>query len=145
MCSEMHMSINTRRARRGGFSFIEVMVVVVIIGMLAGGVAYTAMGYMETAKKNRAKSDIATIADAVEAYYLQHNRYPSNEEGLDALPLKTQLDPWGRPYKYNSPATSPGRKEPFEVYTLGEDNREGGEGVNADIYSWRLAEAEQDR
>ncbi len=140
MCSEMRIR-RTPGPRRGrpGFSFIEVMVVVVIIGLLAGAVALKVTGYMDAARANRAKSDIATIVDAVEAYYLTNSRYPTNEEGLENLPLKNRLDPWGRLYEYNSP----GRDEPFEVYTLGADGREGGEGSNADLYSWQLGQAEE--
>ncbi len=124
------------RRRSAGFSFIEVMMVIVIIGLLAGGVGYYAMGYMEAAKVNRAKSDIATIEKAVEAYYLMHSQYPSNSAGLDALEsLNSRTDPWGVPYHYNRPGRD---GAPFEIYTLGEDNREGGEGVNQDIYSWNL-------
>jgi len=122
-----------------GFSLIEVMVVVVIIGMLAGAVAIKVTGYMDTAKINRAKSDIATIVDAIEAYYLSNSRYPSNDEGLENLPLKNRKDPWGRPYEYNSP----GRDEPFEVISFGADGREGGQDINADIYSWQLGETEE--
>ncbi len=124
--------------RRPGFSFIEIMVVVVIIGLLAGAVAIKVTGYMDAAKGNRARSDIATIVDAVEAFYLQHSRYPGNDEGLDNLPLKNRTDPWGRPYEYNSPA----RDEPFEVFTFGADGREGGEGIDADIFSWQLGDVE---
>ncbi len=123
--------------QRRGFSLIEVMVVVVIIGLLAGAVALRVGGYMDTAKGNRARSDIATIVDAIEANYLTTSRYPTNEEGLDKLPLKNKLDPWGRAYEYNSP----GQDEPFEVFTLGADGRPGGEGIDADIYSWQLGDA----
>lgn len=122
--------------RRRGFSLIEVMVVVVIIGMLAGAVALNVGGYMESARVNRAKSDIATIKDAIEAYYLEHSRYPSNSEGLEGLPLENRVDPWGNPYEYNSP----GREGPYEVISFGADGREGGEDANADIYSWELNE-----
>lgn len=124
--------------RRHGFSLIEVMVVVVIIGMLAGAVALKVGGYMTTARANRAQSDIASIVDAIEAYHLTHSRYPSNEEGLSVLPLEKTNDPWGRPYGYNRP----GQEGPYEVFTLGEDGREGGEGADADIYSWQLGDAE---
>jgi general secretion pathway protein G len=110
------------------------MVVVVIIGLLAGAVTLKVADYMDTAKINRAKSDIATISNAVEAYYLKNSRYPSNEEGLSKLPLKNRMDPWGQPYEYNCPAQS----EPYEVFTLGTDGRPGGDGINADIYSWQL-------
>ncbi len=133
---------SVRRRGRYGFSFIEIMVVVVIIGMLAGAVALTVTDYVTAAKVNRAKSDIATIVDAVDGYYLLHHEYPSNEEGLEAVKqLRTHTDPWGRPYQYNSPGQG---DEPYEVYTLGEDGREGGEGVNADIYSWQLHEQDKE-
>lgn len=127
----------TGAARRAaGFSFIEVMVVVVIIGLLAGAVVLRVGGYMETAKLNRAKSDIATIVNAVETFYLTHNRYPTNEEGLEPLPLKNRKDPWGRPYEYNSP----GRDGPFEVISYGADGREGGDGGDADVCSSELGD-----
>jgi len=128
----------TRRRQRG-FSFIEIMVVVVIIGLLAGAVALKVVGYVDAAKVNRAKSDIATIVSAVEAYYLSHSAYPSNEDGLANLPLKNRVDPWGRSYEYNCP----GRDEPFEVYSFGADGREGGDGINADLYSWQLGIVEE--
>ena len=140
MCSDNRTRTKPRNRRRGGFSFIEVMVVVVIIGMLAGAVAIKVTDYMATARTNRARSDLSAIVNTIEAFYLQHNRYPSNSEGLEDLPLKTRNDPWGRPYEYNSP----GESEPFEVYTLGEDGRPGGEGVDADIFSWQLGDAEQE-
>ncbi len=128
------------RRRRGGFSFIEVMVVVVIIGLLAGAVTLKVADYMDTARVNRARSDMATIVDAIEAYYLKQGRYPTNEEGLGVLPVKTQTDPWGNRYEYNSP----GREGPYEVVTYGADEREGGEGINADLYSWQLGQEAQE-
>lgn len=130
----------TRRRARTAFSLIEIMVVVVIIGLLAGAVALKVSGYIDTAKVNRAKSDIATIVDAIEAYYLSNSRYPTNEEGLEKLPLKNTSDPWGRIYEYNSP----GKSEPFEVFSFGADGREGGDGINADIYSWELGRVEKE-
>lgn len=114
------------------------MVVVVILGLLAGAVAIKVSGYMDTAKLNRAKSDLSTIEDAVEAYYLTHSHYPTNEEGLENLPLKNRVDPWGNPYAYNSP----GREGPFEVICFGADGREGGHDMDADIYSWQLGRME---
>lgn len=124
-----------QRHKSAGFSLIEVMVVVVIIGMLAGAVALKVGDYMDAAKVNRAKSDISVIVSAVEAFYLTSSRYPSNEEGLTKLPLKNRIDPWGNEYQYNSP----GQDEPFEVFSFGADGRDGGEDINADIYSWQLA------
>jgi general secretion pathway protein G len=116
------------------------MVVVVIIGMLAGAVALKVSGYMDAAKVNRAKSDIATVVDAVEAYYLASGRYPTNDEGLTNLMLKNRQDPWGNPYEYNCP----GKTEPFEVFSLGADGRPGGDDINADIYSWQIGEVSKD-
>lgn len=140
-CNTETMFINgmwhrPRGWRRGGFSFIEIMVVVVIMGLLASAVTVKVIGYMDTAKVNRAKSDLATIVDAVEAYHLKNSRYPTNEEGLKNLPLKNRLDPWGNPYEYSSP----GHDEPFEIVCYGADGRDGGEGQNADIYSWQLGD-----
>ncbi|MCY2926024.1 MAG: type II secretion system protein GspG [Planctomycetota bacterium] len=112
------------------------MVVVVIIGLLAGAVVVKVGGYMETAKTNRAKSDIATIVDAVEAYHLQNGRYPTNEDGLKNLPLKNRTDPWGNAYEYNCP----GHNEPFEVVSFGADGNPGGDGADADISSAQLEE-----
>jgi general secretion pathway protein G len=129
---------SSRSRRRGnrGFSFIEIMVVVVIMGLLASAVTVKVIGYMDTAKVNRAKSDIATIVDAVEAFHLKNGRYPTNEEGLEKLPLKNRLDPWGNTYEYNCP----GHTEPFEVVSFGADGREGGDGMDADICSWQLGD-----
>lgn len=111
------------------------MVVVVIIGLLAGAVTLKVSDYMNTAKLNRAKSDIATIVSAIDAYFLTNSRYPANEEGLSKLPLKNKTDPWGKPYEYNCPGHN---NEPYEVICFGADGREGGQDANADLYSWHL-------
>ena len=136
-----HISASQYRWRRG-FSFIEVMVVVVIIGLLAGAVTLKVSSYMDTAKVNRAKSDLATIVAAVESYYLANSRYPSNEDGLKNLPLKSRIDPWGAAYEYNSPGRN---GEAFEVISFGADGREGGDGINADIYSWQLGKTQENK
>lgn len=125
--------------RRSAFSLIEIMVVVVIIGLLAGMVAIKVSHYVDKAKFNRAKADIATIVDAVEGYYAEKGRYPTNEEGLAILPLKNLKDPWDRPYQYNSP----GRDQPYEVVCYGADGREGGEDQNRDVVSWALQESSE--
>lgn len=145
MCSDVKtpsLFTKSRRVRRShGFSLIEIMVVVVIMGMLAGAVAVGVNQYMDTAKTNLAKSDIATIVGAIENYKITNGRYPSSNEGLSVIDLKqgTGNDPWGRPYGYNNP----GQQEPFEVYTLGADGRDGGEGIEADIYSWQLGDVDE--
>ena len=138
MCSKQNdQTTRTRRhTDRPGFSFIEIMVVVVIIGMLAGAVAMRFGGVVDKAKVERARNDIGTIVNAIELHYTEHNSYPGNDEGLSELPLKSVTDPWGSPYGYNSP----GQGEPYEVFSLGADKRVGGEGQNADIYSWQLGE-----
>ena len=138
---------------RHGFSLVEIMVVLVIIGLMAGLVGVNVRGYLVKAKRNAAKSEIATICDALEAFYTEYDRYPTNEEGLRVLSEPSErlpeslldrepLDPWGRAYVYNQP----GREGPYEVLSLGADGREGGEpGSNdADLGSWDLGNRGED-
>jgi len=119
--------------RRCGFTLVEVMIVVVIIGLMAGVVTYATTGYLEKAKRQRAKADVATYSGAVDSFYLEHSRFPTNQEGLGVLVptfVKTlQNDPWGRPYVY----VQPGRGGPYDVVSYGADGREGGTGADADI------------
>lgn len=132
------MSVN-RSAKfqfQRGFSLIEVMVVIVIIGLLAGAVTLKVSDNVDRARVARAKSDISTIMTAIEGYYLNESRYPTNDEGLGVLPIQSNLDPWKRPYQYNSP----GRDAPYEVISYGADGLAGGEGINKDILSSELDE-----
>jgi general secretion pathway protein G len=132
-----------------GFTLLEIMVVVVIIGLLAALVVPRYMGQVDTANVNRAKGDIRGIETALNLYRLENFRYPSTTEGLQALvtnPGETvapnwrqqlprmPLDPWERPYQY----ASPGQHGEFDVFSLGADGQEGGEGINADIGNWEL-------
>ena len=130
-----------------GFSLVEIMVVLVIIGLLAGLVTVNVRGYLIRAKQDAARSELATIINAVETFYTEHDRYPTNDEGLRILaepsprlpePLldREPVDPWGRPYLYNQP----GRDGPYEVLSMGADGREGGEAASADadLGSWNL-------
>ncbi|MEO1237598.1 MAG: type II secretion system protein GspG [Planctomycetota bacterium] len=121
---------------RGGFTFIEIMVVVVIIGLLAGAVALRVTGNVAQARQNRAKSDIATIVTAIETYRLNTARLPTNAQGLSVLPIDRGVDPWGRAYQYNVPGPA---GEEFEVVSYGADGRPGGEDEDADVVSWDLA------
>ena len=139
-----------RRRREQGFTLVELMVVVVIIGLLATIVALNVLPSGDTARVQKAKADIATIEDALELYKLQNISYPTTSQGLAALSaapagladpsryqaggyLKRQPDdPWGRPYLY----ASPGRHGQADVWSLGADGKEGGEGIDADITSW---------
>ena len=125
-----------------GFTLLELMVVLVILGLLAGMVSVRTRSYLVAGKQNTAKVEIAKIVDALEAYYAVYNHYPTNEEGLailasksekfpDGLLNKVPVDPWGNPYVYNYP----GKNGPFEIMSYGADGQEGGEGEDADIVS----------
>ena len=130
-----------------GFSLIEVMVVVVIIGLLAGVVTINVRGYLVKAKQTAARDEIRTIVIALETFNTAYNRYPTNEEGLAAITrpssklpepplLGVPDDPWGQPYQYNSP----GSVGPYEVICYGANGRSGGSGADADISSNNLKE-----
>jgi general secretion pathway protein G len=124
------------RSSRRAFSLVEVMIVVVIIGLMAGLVTYATTGYLERAKKQRVRSDVATFAGAVDSYYLAHGFYPDNREGLKSLAPEfikvLQNDPWGHPYQY----VQPGKDHPYDIICYGADGKEGGTGADADITNW---------
>jgi general secretion pathway protein G len=132
-----------------GFTLLEVMIVVVIIGLLAARVAPLFMGQIDTAAINRAKTDIRQIETALNLYRLDNFRYPTTAEGLEALVKnpgeasapnwrqylpRVPLDPWDQPYHY----VSPGQHGDFDVFTYGADRQEGGEDINADVGNWDL-------
>lgn len=134
-----------RSNKRGfirAFTLVEVMIVVVIIGLMAGLVTYAATGYLDRAKRQRARSDVSTYSGAVDSYYLANSTYPDNQQGLKILVpdfIKIlQNDPWGRPYLY----VAPGKTHPYDVVTYGADGREGGTGADADITNWDADVAE---
>lgn len=120
------------RANRRGFTFIEVMIVVVIIGILAGAVTLSARHFMDKAKENRARTDLSTYKSALDAFYADNGRYPTNDEGLTALTPKylegVHHDPWGHDYQYNQP----GRNGPFEILCLGAQGKEGDGNISSD-------------
>lgn len=138
------------RPEEEGFTLVELMVVIVIIGLLAALVVFNVMPFGDKARVTKAKADIETISTGLEAYRLSMGNYPSTDQGLQALispPAglsdpsayqkggylkKLQKDPWGRPYLY----ASPGQHGAFDVWSLGADGKEGGEGADADIGSW---------
>ncbi|MFN4327746.1 MAG: type II secretion system major pseudopilin GspG [Limnobacter sp.] len=138
--------------RQSGFTLIEIMVVVVILGILATLVVPKIMGRPDEARGVAAKQDIASIMQALNLYRLDNSRYPSNEQGLKALVerpttepqpsnykqggylSKVPTDPWGNPYQY----LNPGLKGEIDVMSFGADGKPGGEGINADIGSWGL-------
>lgn len=142
-----------RTARRGedGFTLVELMVVIVILGLLATIVAINVLPATGRANTEKAKADIATIEQSLEMYRLDNLTYPSSTEGLQALVSpppgasgpknyppggyikRLPDDPWGHPYRY----VYPGQHGAFDVFSLGADNKEGGEGENADLGNWQ--------
>lgn len=133
-----------------GFTLIEVMVVIVILGVLAALVVPKVMGRPDEARVVAAKQDISAIMQALKLYKLDNRRYPTTNQGLAALvtrpstaPVpdnwksyleKLPLDPWGKPYQY----LMPGLKGEVDVMSYGPDGVSGGEGIDSDIGSWNL-------
>jgi general secretion pathway protein G len=145
----MNMTKSTRRPAEQGFTLLEIMVVVVIIGLLAAIVVPNFIGNIDTAAINRARQDIRGVETALDLYRLDNFKYPSSEDGLEALVVnpgeasapnwkpylrRTPMDPWNKPYQY----ANPGRSGDYDVFSYGADGQEGGEGVNADIGNWNL-------
>jgi len=138
-------------SRDAGVSLIEMMVVIVIIGLVTAIVAINVLPSQDTARVEKARADIRAIEQALELYRLENARYPSMQDGLDALLRRgaetsadaarrgegyirrLPNDPWGNPYEY----VAPGEHGVFDIYSLGADAREGGEGVDADIGNWQ--------
>jgi len=127
-----------------GFSMLEVMVVIAIIGIMMGVMVPVFMGNDDKARVSAARQDIEAIATALDLYKLDNRRYPTSDQGLDALVTapdgaenwaengylkKLKDDPWGNPYQYVTPGTS----GPYDLFSLGADGAEGGEGYGADI------------
>ena len=140
------------RTTSRGFTLIEIMVVVVIMGILAALIVPKLMGRTDDARIIAAKQDIATLMQALKLYKLDNQRYPTTEQGLQALITKPTAgppadgwksggyldklpnDPWGNPYQY----LYPGIKGELDVFSLGADGQPGGTGNDADIGSWDL-------
>jgi general secretion pathway protein G len=137
------------RAAEQGFTLLEIMVVVVIIGLLAAIVVPNFVGNIDKAAISRAKQDIRGIETALNLYRLDNFRYPTTSDGLQALVTnpgeaaapnwkaqlrKLPIDPWNHPYQY----AYPGQHGEFDVVSYGADGQEGGEGINADIGNWDL-------
>src|SRR3546814_20783495 len=145
----INISPTERRSAEHGFTLVELMVVIVIIGLLATIVAINVIPATDTARVEKAKADIATIEQALGQYRLDNLSYPAGTEGLQALmsppPSLTQpqryrrggyikklpADPWGRAYLYSVP----GHKVAFDISSLGADGQTGGEYETADLHS----------
>ncbi len=138
------------RYRKNGFTLVELMVVIFILGLLTTIVVINVLPSQDRAMVEKARADLATLGQALELYRLDNITYPTSAEGLQALvsapgasPNTTRYrqggyikklpqDPWGRPYQYDNP----GRQGPgFDLYTLGADGAPGGEDDDADIYA----------
>jgi len=132
------MNSPRKRRNQAGVTLIEMLVVVTIIAMFAGLAAYRLWPHVDTARITRARTDIATLLGALEMYRLKSGTFPTTEQGLQAvrqfLKSDVPLDPWGHPYVYKYPGS---QGEDPEIICYGADGRAGGEGINADILSWK--------
>ncbi|MCX2499001.1 MAG: type II secretion system major pseudopilin GspG [Plesiomonas shigelloides] len=137
-----------------GFTLLEVMVVIVILGILASLVVPNLLGNKEKADQQKVVTDLVALENSLDMYKLDNSVYPSTEQGLQALVSKPAgtpeprnyrnggyikrlpQDPWGNEYQY----LSPGEQGEIDIYSLGADGQEGGEGAAADIGNWNLGE-----
>ncbi|HDD45332.1 MAG TPA: type II secretion system protein GspG [Candidatus Desulfofervidus auxilii] len=133
-------------SKKEGFTLIELLIVMIILGLLAALVGPTLFKKVEKSKQQAAKTQIELFGAALDAFRLDVGRYPTTEEGLEALVTnpgiekwdgpylkkKIPLDPWGHPYVYKCP----GEHGEYDLYSLGADGQIGGEGKNKDIVSW---------
>ncbi len=139
-----------RDASQLGFTLIEIMVVVVILGILAALIAPNVISRIDEAQVTKVKQDMRAIESALKLYRLDNFRYPTTDEGLNALVTppndpnarwpeggyldRVPQDPWNRPYLY----LQPGNNGAFDIYSLGRDGQQGGDGLDADVGNWDL-------
>jgi general secretion pathway protein G len=152
-----HISqVSRRRARgrAGGFTLIEIMVVVVIIGLLAAVIVPTVISKVDEARVAKAKQDIQSLETALTMFRLDNSKYPTTDQGLAALVTqptdpaikhwrpggylqRVSKDPWGNEYQYAYPGA---HGKEYDVYSLGADGQPGGEGIDADIGNWNIGD-----
>lgn len=136
-----------RLSREAGFTLVELLVVLVILVLLASIIGPRVIGYLGSSRSKTAHVQVESLVTSLELFHIDVGRYPTSAEGLDALVKNTggiagwsgpyinkgevPLDPWGKPYKYESPAAN----RPFVVYSLGRDGKEGGGDEDGDIRS----------
>lgn len=147
-------SKSVKRAPQAGFTLLEVMVVIVILGVLASLVVPNLLGNKERADQQKVVSDLTALENSLDMYKLDNGQYPSTQQGLQALVSKPDgepqprryrengyikrlpTDPWGNEYQY----LSPGEHGQVDIYSLGADGIEGGEGNGVDIGNWNMQE-----
>jgi general secretion pathway protein G len=141
-------SRHTRRRSERGYTLVEILVVITIIGLITALVGPRVLNYLTESKVKTARIQIQSFASALDLFYLDAGRYPTSAEGLAVLVRPTAgitawngpylkggivpTDPWGKPYAYRSP----GEHGAYDVVSLGSDGQEGGTGTAADITSW---------
>jgi general secretion pathway protein G len=146
-----YKSTATPRRAEAGFTLVELMVVIVIIGLLSTFVVLNVLPSQDKAMVEKARADVALLEQAVEMYRLDNLSYPTMDQGLEALVTAPEglaqperyrkdayvrrlpADPWGTDYQY----VVPGEHGPFDIYSLGANRRLGGEGLDADIGNWK--------
>ena len=154
-----YFEVSRRRAHRAaryayGFTLIEIMVVVIIIGLLAAFIVPQIMGRVDDARVAKAKQDIQSLETALTMYRLDNSKYPTSEQGLAALVTqptdpsikhwrpggylqRVSKDPWGNDYQYVYPGT---HGKEYDLYSMGADGAPGGEGIDADIGNWNMGD-----
>lgn len=142
------MKRNSKRQQRSGFTLVELMGVIVILGLLASIMTVGIRRYMLKSRQNVARVEISTLCQALESYHSETGRYPSMTEGLQSLVGTEEepdgyisgkeigKDPWGNQYDY----TSPGPDSPYQVICYGADGKDGGTGADADLTSDELGD-----
>ena len=148
----MGLKQDKKQKKQNGFTLLEVMVVIVILGVLASVVVPNLLGNKEKADQQKAITDIVALENALDMYKLDNSTYPTTDQGLEALvsepssnPVPRNYrqggyirrlpnDPWGYSYQY----LSPGNNKAIDIFSLGADNQEGGEDSNADIGNWNI-------
>ena len=146
--STNEITLTNTKYRRSAFTLVEIMVVLVILGLLASIVTVSVNDYLVTGKQTTVRTEIAQISNALELYFTEQGRYPTNDEGLAVLKEKTKLHPhgilqgdlldaWNNEYVY----IYPGLHGTYDIISYGANGQEGGEGQDADIVSWETEDS----